>query len=115
MHAIETGWLERFRACRLYTYEFDPAAFHLKTASAGYWVAECEIAPVSVTAVGDLAARHAEAAIELRIVMNLWPLIDAIMASGLEYSIIRKANAQPRSQVISAGAGLVWLRMSKIK
>jgi hypothetical protein len=46
--------------------------------------------------VGDLLARHVEAAIELRIVRSLWPIIDAIAASGLEFSIIRKANAQPR-------------------
>jgi hypothetical protein len=44
--------------------------------------------------VGDLLARHTEAGIELRIVTNLWPLIDAIVSSGLEFSIIRKANAQ---------------------
>jgi hypothetical protein len=30
------------------------------------------------------------------IALSLWPLIDAIRASGLEFSIIRKANAQPR-------------------
>ena len=45
--------------------------------------------------VGDPLARHAEAEIELRIVPHLWPLIDAILASGLEFSIIRTANAQP--------------------
>jgi hypothetical protein len=55
-----------------------------------------EVAPLSVTAVGDLLARHVEAEIELRIVSNLWPLIDAIIASGLEFSVIRKANAQQR-------------------
>ena len=43
-----------------------------------------------------LLARHAEAGIELLIVMNLWPLIDAVVGSGLEFSIIRKANAQAR-------------------
>jgi hypothetical protein len=30
-------------------------------------------------------------------VPNLWPVIDAIVASGLEFSIIRKANALPRA------------------
>ena len=52
--------------------------------------------PLSITPLGDLLARHVEAQIELRIVRNLWPLIDAIVASGLDFSIIRKANAQPR-------------------
>jgi hypothetical protein len=54
---------------------------------------------MSVSPVGDLLARHAEAEIELRIVQNLWPLIDKIIASGLEFSIIRQGNAQPRAAV----------------
>jgi hypothetical protein len=56
-----------------------------------------EVAPLSVTAVADLLARHVEAEIELRIVSNLRPLTDAIIACGLEFSVIRKANAQQRS------------------
>ena len=96
MHAIEGIWLERVRACQLYAYEFDPTPFREDRPSAGYWVARVEAAVVSVTPVGDLLTRHAEAGIELRIVPTLWPLIDAIVASGLEFSIIRKMNAQPR-------------------
>jgi len=96
MHAVEAAWLERVRACRLYAYEFDPGSFELKIAEAGYWVSRREVAPRAVSLVGDLIVRHADAGIDLRIVTNLWPLIDAIVASGLEFSIIRKANAQPR-------------------
>jgi len=96
LHAIEAKWLERVRECQLYAYEFDPTPFNAKVAGAGYWVTREEVAPLSVTAVGDLLARHIEAEIELRIVSNLWPLIDAIITSGLEFSIIRKANAQQR-------------------
>jgi hypothetical protein len=96
LHAIEASWLERVRRCQLYAYVFDRSPFQLKHAEAGYWVARSDVAPTSVTPVGDLLARHAEAGIELRIVDTLWPLIDAIVASGLEFSIIRKANARPR-------------------
>ena len=96
LHAIEAGWLERVRRCRLYSYEFDPTPFAPKVADAGYWVAQCEVVPLVVRPMGDLLAQHIEAGIELRIVRNLWPLIDAITASGLEFSIIRKTNAQPR-------------------
>lgn len=96
LHAIEAAWLERVRSCRLYSYEFDPAHFNPKIGEAGYWVANREVTPLVVTSVGDLLVRHTEAGIELRIVTNLWPLIDAIVASGLEFSIIRKANAQAR-------------------
>ena len=51
---------------------------------------------------GDLLALHAQAGIELRLVPNLWPVIDAIVASGLEFSIIRKANALPRASTSAA-------------
>lgn len=97
LHAVETRWLDRVRNCRLYAYEFDSSLFTRKLADAGYWVTKSDVTPVSVTPVGDLLARHAEAEIELRIVPNLWPLIDEIIASGLEFSIIRKVNAQPRA------------------
>jgi hypothetical protein len=98
LHAIEAGWLDRFRACHLYAYEFDAAGFRPKVAEAGYWVTRFEVSPSSVMPVGDLLARHIDAGIELRIVQNLWPLIDAIVSSGLEFSIIRKANALPRQK-----------------
>lgn len=96
MHAIEMDWLERLRICRLFEYRFDASAFELKTPEAGYWVAREPVRPRSVEPVGDLLARHVEARIEFRVVINLWPLIDAIVASGLQFSVIRKANARDR-------------------
>jgi hypothetical protein len=96
MHAIESGWLERMRACRLYVYRFAIESFVPEPRSGGAWCARERVEPLSVEPVGDLLERHAEAGIELRIVPNLWPLIDAIVASGLAFSIIRKANARPR-------------------
>jgi hypothetical protein len=75
--------MERFRHCQLYLYEFDSTPFVPQVPDAGYWVARDDVVPRSVNPVGDLLARHADAAIELRIVKNLWPLIDAVVASGL--------------------------------
>src|SRR5689334_2359309 len=97
MHAMESCWLDRFRACNLFAYAFDPSGFELKLGEAGYWVARREVRPISVMPLGDLMQRHIEAQIDLRIVENLWPVIDSIVDSGMEFSIIRKANAQPRS------------------
>ena len=96
LHAIENGWLERMRACRLYVYRFDPAPFVQEPESGGAWCARETVRPLGVEPVGDLLERHAQAEIELRIVPNLWPLIDAIVDSGLSFSVIRKANAKPR-------------------
>jgi hypothetical protein len=83
-------------ALRLFVYEFDAAPFEPEIAEAGYWVARCDVTPLTVSPVGDLLAQHVEAGMELRVVRNLWPIIDAIVGSGLEFSVIRKANAQPR-------------------
>ena len=96
MHAIETEWLARVRACKLFVYRFDPSPFHLHNAGAGFWIAQQDVEPLSVEPVGDLLEHHAMAEIELRIVPDIWPLIDAIIDSGLYFSIIRKANAKPR-------------------
>jgi len=98
MHAIETAWLERVRNCELVAYELNPEPFKPKITDAGYWVAHVPVEPISVTPVGNLLARHADGGIELRILRNLWQLIDAIVDSGLEFSIIRKVNAQPRPE-----------------
>ncbi len=88
--------MERMRACRLYGYELGPTSFELTNLVPGFLVARQEVSAVSLVPVGDLLQRHVEAGIELRIVRNLWPLIDAILASGLKFSIIRRANAQRR-------------------
>ena len=96
LHAIEAEWLDRMRVCRLYAYEFDSAVFEPRIVEAGYWVTREEVSPLSITPVGDLISQHTESGIELRIVPRLWPIIDVIVESGLEYSIIRKVNARPR-------------------
>ena len=98
MHAIENGWLERMRTCKVYVYRFDPAPFTIhQVPEAGYWATTETVTPLSVELIGDLLALHAKADIELRIVPNLWPVIDAIIASGLEFSISRSKNALPRA------------------
>jgi hypothetical protein len=89
------------RACALFAYRFDPAPFDTHNEEAGFWTSKQPVTPVSVEPVGDLLVRHAKAGIELRLVPDLWPLIDAIVASGLKFSIIRKANARPRGAPVT--------------
>ena len=36
LHAVELDWVERFRHCQLYVYEFDPAPFMPKIPDAGF-------------------------------------------------------------------------------
>ncbi len=60
--------------------------------AAGYWVSREPVEPLECVALGDLLVRHVEAGIELRIVPELRPLWDRVIASTLEFSGIRLRN-----------------------
>ena len=96
VHAIECGRLERSREARLVAYRLPEEAFEPYHEAGGYWIARTAVAPLEVVELGDLLARHADAEIELRIVPNLWPLWDRVVASTLDFSGIRLRNAHPR-------------------
>ncbi|MCY9593246.1 hypothetical protein PC41400_13735 [Paenibacillus chitinolyticus] len=94
--AIESAWLERLRQTVLYRYTFEERDFRLLDATAGYYTAEEPVTPVSVEPVGDLLDKLAATGAELRIVPNLNPLRDALLASSVSlFSVIRFRNAQP--------------------
>jgi hypothetical protein len=91
--AIEAGWLERVRACRLYRYSFDDPAFE-PTYDHGVHLSRVTVRPVSLEPVGDLLARQAAAGVELRLCQSLVPLGKAILTSSLHWSLIRMRKAQ---------------------
>lgn len=93
VHAIAGDWLERVRTCELFVYRFSGAGFAPWPEADGHWVSSTEQRPLSVEPVGDLLQRHAEAGIELRVVPDLAPLRDAVVASGLRFSMCRLSNA----------------------
>lgn len=95
VHAIEWRWLERVRTARLVAYRLPPEPFTAYEQTGGYWVAREPVVPISVDPLGDLLALHETAAIELRLVPNLWPLWDRVVASSLEFSGVRLRNAAP--------------------
>ena len=95
MHAIEEGWLERMRTTAVFAYRLPDASFEPHPEVGGYWIARTAVEPVDVQPLGDLAARHERAEIELRVLPNLWPLWDDVVASTLEFSGMRLRNALP--------------------
>ena len=94
--AIEQAWHRAMLRTTLYLYEFDPSHFVLQDEIAGYYVSERTETPIGKKQIDDLYDALFARGIELRLVDNLWPLSDAVVASTLNYSICDMANAQPR-------------------
>jgi hypothetical protein len=96
--AIEAAWLSRLREARLYRHELPAEGFELYDECAGYWVRRNAVEPVRVDALDDLLGGLAALDVEVRIVPSLWPLYEDVVASTLQFSIIRWRNAAPRPQ-----------------
>jgi hypothetical protein len=95
VHVIESGWLERVRACRLYAYRLPAEAFRPHEVVGGYWVADEPVAAIGREVVDDLLARHASAGIELRVTPSIWPFWRQVTASTVAFSGSRLSNAAP--------------------
>ena len=97
VHAIEYGWLPALQATRLYAYRFDAPPFRpFGSPQAHAMVATTVVTPLAAAEpVGDLLALHGDAGIQLRLVPNLWPVMNEIAASTLRFSGIRLRNAKP--------------------
>jgi hypothetical protein len=96
VHAIEWTWWERVRDARIFLYRLPTDAFELANAEAGYYTARSPVRPIERTLIADVIQKHADLGIELRMVENLWPLWDRVIASTLCFSGIRLRNAAPR-------------------
>ena len=96
VHAIEWRWWERFRDARVFLYRLPVQPFEILDEEAGYYVARAAVRPIERIEIPDLVRKHAEMGIELRVVDNLWPLWDRVIASTVCFSGIRLRNAIPR-------------------
>lgn len=95
--AVESGWLERLRSCRLYCYHLPPETFECLDECAGYFVSRAPVVPAVVELFDDPIAELLKRGVELRFVPSLWSLHDAVAASSLQFSMIRMRNALPRT------------------
>jgi hypothetical protein len=94
--AIETGWLERVRSCRLHCYQLPADTFELTDECAGYFVSRVPVKPLGVQVIEDPLSAVLMRGVEVRVQPSLWALRDAVIASTLAFSIIRWRNAAPR-------------------
>ena len=90
---IESRWLDRLRSTTIYRYTLPADGFVPRDATAGYWAAKHEARPIEVEPIPDLMAALIESGVELRIMPSLVLLRDAVIASTLEFDIIRWRNA----------------------
>ena len=93
---VESGLWERLRSCRLYCYHLPPETFECLDDCAGYFVSRAPVVPARVEVIDDVMAELLKRGVELRFVPSLWPLRDAVVASSLQFSLIRMRNAAPR-------------------
>jgi hypothetical protein len=96
VHAIEEAWVERMRTTTVYAYRFPEEPFEPHPQVGGYWISRAVVEPLQVQGLTGLVGLHADAGIELRVVPNLWPLWNEVVASTLEYSGMRLRYAEPR-------------------
>jgi hypothetical protein len=93
--AIEHGWYKRMANTALYAYEFDTANFYFDD-TAGFYVSDKTEKPISVVKYDDLFGELFKRDIEVRILNNLWTLIEAVRESSLHLSLCRIDNAIPK-------------------
>jgi hypothetical protein len=89
---IESGWLERFRAARVYAYRLPDGSFEPWDK---FFVSRETVEPVERAELGDLLARHADAGNELRIAPALYPLWDRVVETTLDFSIRLRNAVRP--------------------
>jgi hypothetical protein len=94
--AFEAAWLDRVRAASLALYEMPPRPFREALPEAGYWISREPVTPLSMTRVHDVLAALVESGTEVRVLQDFWRLRDAVVASSLQFSIIRTSNATPQ-------------------
>lgn len=94
--AIEKDWLARLRETRLHIYEFSQDGFGVANEGAGYFHAQSTVCPARVHEVTQLVTAIKEQGAAFQTLDNLWPLSDEIVASTLQFSMIRMRNAKPR-------------------
>lgn len=94
--AVENGWLERIKSCRLCCYHLPPETFECIDECAGYYVSRVSVVPNRVEVLEGLIGELLKCGVELRFTPDLWSLRDAVVASSLQFSIIRMRNAATR-------------------
>ena len=74
-----------------------PDSFECIDECAGYFVSNLPVVPTCVEVLDDLIVELLKRGVEVGFVPSLWPLRDAVVASTLQFSLIRMRNAQSKT------------------
>jgi len=112
VHAIEYAWLDKLLSTVLYAYRFDKSQFvPFGAAEPHAYVSTATVRPLHPPErVGSLLEAHAAAAIELRVLANLWPYWKQVIRSTLGFSGIRVRNVQPEEATTATLPGQATAR-----
>jgi hypothetical protein len=91
--AIESRWVQRMQSTTLYLYELPEATFRECDEGAGYHISEQRVVPVTVTRIDNPMRAILERGVELRLMRDLLAFGDQVVASTLQFSLIRMRNA----------------------
>ncbi len=92
--AIEAAWLARLEQTKLYRYILPAATFEPLLDEVGTYISRQTVVPLGVEPVGDLVDALVSAPVELRICRSLVPLGQAVIASTMDFSLIRMRHAR---------------------
>ena len=96
VHAVEPPWEQRMHTATLYAYRLPEERFEPYEPAGGYWISRVTVEPLEVVELRALDRLHEDAGIALRVVPRLLDMWDEVVASTLEFSGIRLANARTR-------------------
>ena len=94
--AVESSWFEQIKSCCLYCYHLPPDTFECLDQCAGYFVSRVAVVPKRVEVFDDLIGELLKRDVEVRFMRSLWSLRDSVVASTLQFSIIRMRTAVAR-------------------
>ena len=97
--AVESGWLEQIRSCQLFCYSLPPDTFESLDECAGYFVSRKAVVPTQVEVIDDILRELLKRDVELRLMPSLLTLRDEVVASTLQFSMIRMRNAKETTTV----------------
>jgi hypothetical protein len=92
IHVMESAWLDRVRAARLFAYRLPAESFRPHEVG-GYWVSDQAVEAEERVVVEDCLGLHAQAGIELRVTPSIWPFWKRVVSSTVEFSGSRLSNS----------------------